>query len=272
MQDDDRRRLETLIEERSRELAMARDDLAAFSFSVSHDLRAPIRHIQSFAELLADRLQEVLDSQSRHYLEVISNAAAAMNRSADHLVALFKIDRSAMHYVRVDLNDLVNRVVNSFQPETTGRSVEWDIGDLPDVNGDLAMLQIVFTNLVSNALKFTRLRDAARIRIAVEESGSDDNGLIVLAIKDNGIGFDMLYQDQLFGIFQKFITKKNLKAQGLVWPMLSVSCKFTAAMSGQKADAIKAPIFLFHCRNTKMVSLTGSLMPSDGAREEVLHI
>lgn len=215
MQDDDRKRLETMIEERSRELAMAQDDLAALLSSVSHDLRAPIRHIQSFADLLAERLQAVPDSQSQHYLEVISNAATDMNRSLDYLVALFKINRSAMHVIRMDLNNLVNRVVNAFQPETTGRSIEWDIGDLPDVSGDMMLLQIVFTNLVSNALKFTRLRDVARIRIAVAESGSDDSGLIVLTIKDNGIGFDMQYQDKLFGIFQKMHNQKDFEGAGI---------------------------------------------------------
>jgi light-regulated signal transduction histidine kinase (bacteriophytochrome) len=177
-------------------------------------LRAQLRHINNFTEILIEHLQGTMDNQSRHYLDVISHAASEMNILIDQLLYLFRIGISAASIERVDLNVLVNRVVNSFGQETVDRQIEWDIDNLPDVSGDLEMLQTVFSCLVSNALKFTRLQPVAKIKIAVEP-GLADNSNVVLSIEDNGLGFDMQHKDKIFDMFQRMHNQKDFEGTGI---------------------------------------------------------
>lgn len=192
----------------------AKSDLAIFSNAISHDLRTPLRHIQSFTELLTEHLLECMDDQSRHYLEVIAKSASDMDILIDSLTSLFKISDSIVKIEKVDLNALVSDVVNSFQSESAGRKIEWDIGNLPELFSDSSMLQIVYTNLISNALKFTRLREIATIKIAAESDPTKAN-CVVLMIKDNGVGFDKQNQDKLFDVLQKMHNNKNFEGIGI---------------------------------------------------------
>lgn len=189
-----------------------RNELEVFSYAVSHDLRTPLRHIQSFTELLTEHLQESLDDQGRHYLHVIANAALEMDDLINNLIPLFKINDSIVNIEKVNLNILLAEVVDSFQSETSGRKIEWDIGKLPELYSDSNLLRTVMTNLISNALKFTRFQDTAHIRIAAETANPD---FILLMIKDNGVGFEMKNKDKLFGVLQKMHNNKEFEGVGI---------------------------------------------------------
>lgn len=191
----------------------AQSDLEIFLSAVSHDLRTPLRHIQSFTELLTDHLQENMDDQSRYYLDVIARAAEDMDFMINSLISLFKINDAIVKIEKVDLSVLVTDVVNSFQSETAGRKIEWDIGKLPDLYTDLNMFRTIMTNLIANALKFTRLQKIAKIKITVEPSLASAN-CIVLTIKDNGVGFDPQNNDKLFDVLQKMHNNKDFEGIG----------------------------------------------------------
>lgn len=202
-----RRRAEKKINEMNEELKRhvhqveaANNELEAFSYSVSHDLRAPLRHVTGFVELLNKRDQGTLDEKSRHYLEVISESAQKMGTLIDDILAFSRMGRTEMMKSRIDFNLLVKEVINELKEEAKGRDVVWEVATLPVVVGDAAMLRLVVTNLISNALKYTRLRPQARIEIGAI---SDDPTETLFFIKDNGVGFDMKYVGKLFGLFQR---------------------------------------------------------------------
>ena len=195
-------------------LEISNKELESFSYSVSHDLRAPLRHVAGFVELLNNNLQETLDAQSRHYLEVISKATNDMGQLIDDLLSFSRIGKTVIESRKVDLNLLIKQVIETFEPELDRRSIEWDIGKLPDVNGDTEMLRLVLSNLVSNALKFTSLKTSARIEIGSKPDPENTNQ-VVFYIKDNGAGFDMQYREKLFGVFQRLHSQKVFQGTGI---------------------------------------------------------
>jgi signal transduction histidine kinase/HAMP domain-containing protein len=202
-----RRRAEKKISELNEELKRhiqqaeaANKELEAFSYSVSHDLRAPLRHVTGFVELLNKQDQGALDAKSRHYLQVISEAAQKMGNLIDDILVFSRMGRAEMMKARVASSQLVKEVIDGLKEETEGRDIVWEIAPLPVVVGDAAMLRQVWVNLISNALKYTHLRPQARIEIGAV---SDEPMETVFYIKDNGAGFDMKYVDKLFGLFQR---------------------------------------------------------------------
>ena len=204
--------LEELVQGRTAELEVANKELDAFAYSVSHDLRAPLRHIDGFVELLQKKTGHVFDEQGRHYMTAIAGAAQKMSLLIDDLLSFSRMGRQAMSYKKVDLGSLVREVIAELEPDTAGREVEWHIGELPPVSGDAVMLQIVLANLVSNALKFTRPRPQARIEIGAL-SGQDRD--TVIFVRDNGVGFDMAYADKLFGVFQRLHHADEFEGTGI---------------------------------------------------------
>ncbi len=204
--------LERRVAERTSQLDTLNKELEAFSYSVSHDLRAPLRHIMGFVELLSGKAPEFLDAKSRHYLQVISDSARQMGHLIDDLLSFSRMGRSEMMKTQISLDALVKEVINGFQEETKGRDIVWKVGPLPEVNGDSAMLRLVFVNLISNALKYTRPRQQAIIEIGCSPGGQDEN---VFYIKDNGVGFDMQYADKLFGLFQRLHRSEEFEGTGL---------------------------------------------------------
>src|SRR5262249_12977358 len=146
--------LERRIAERTTQLEAANKELEAFSYSVSHDLRAPLRHIDGFARLLAQREAARLDETSARYLEVIGGAARKMGRLIDDLLAFSRMSRTEMKLLPVDLNYVVTDVRHDLAPMTEGRDIDWRIGPLPVISGDPAMISVVFSNLLSNAVKY----------------------------------------------------------------------------------------------------------------------
>ncbi len=214
-----RRRAESRINELNAELNLhveeiesANKELEAFSYSVSHDLRAPLRHIAGFVELLNKRDLSSLDEKSRHYLQVISSSAQQMGVLIDDLLSFSRMARAELMKTTVPFGPLVEEIVLSLAEENKGREIVWDIHPLPDVVGDAAMLRLVLVNLISNALKFTRTRHRARIEIGMAPGDPEE---ILFFIRDNGVGFDMKYADKLFGLFHRLHSSEEFEGTGV---------------------------------------------------------
>ncbi|MEP7187653.1 MAG: ATP-binding protein, partial [Roseiflexaceae bacterium] len=204
--------LEQRIGERTTQLAAANKELEAFSYSVSHDLRAPLRHIDGFARLLAQREGERLDDTSARYLRVIGEAARKMGRLIDDLLAFSRMSRTEMQTRPVDLGQLVADVQHDLMPAIEDRVIDWRIGRLPVVCGDPAMLNIVFSNLLSNAVKYTAPRANGQITIYATAGIGDE---IIIEVGDNGVGFDMAYAHKLFGVFQRLHRDEEFEGTGI---------------------------------------------------------
>lgn len=204
--------LEQRVLERTAQLAEVNNELEAFAYSVSHDLRAPLRHIDGFIELLQKRIQTTLDEKSLHYMNMIADSSKQMGTLIDDLLSFSRMNRTEMFKSQVDLNELVQDVIQEFLPETEGRIIEWQVGSLPHVTCDRAMLRAALVNLVSNALKFTNMRETARIEIGCEK---EDGTEAILYVRDNGVGFDMQYVDKLFGVFQRLHRADEFEGTGI---------------------------------------------------------
>ena len=215
----DRRRAEEAIESQraalaqsNNELTAANKELEAFSYSVSHDLRAPLRHIDGFARLLGDTYADNMPQQIRHYLERILAAADQMGRLVDSLLNLARIGRKELiRQEAVNLGDLVRGTISEFSAETENRGIEWCIHALPAVSCDPTLLSLVFSNLLSNALKFTRAVEHPVIQVGTHMNG----GRMTLFVRDNGVGFDSRYADKLFGVFQRLHREEDFEGTGI---------------------------------------------------------
>lgn len=209
-------RLDELLRERERQAAdleAINRELEAFSFSVSHDLRAPARHISGFAEMLRSHCGDELDATARRYLAVIATSATHMGRLIDDLLAFSRTARQEMHLGQVDLGRVVKEAREQLAPEANGRSIAWEIDSLPAVPGDPSMLRQVFINLLSNALKYTRPQSDVRIQIRNEAAGGEDE--VCVRVSDNGVGFDMTSGGKLFGVFQRLHRADEFEGTGI---------------------------------------------------------
>ncbi|MEW6665064.1 MAG: ATP-binding protein [Thermodesulfobacteriota bacterium] len=204
--------LEKRVAVRTAELAASNRELEAFAYSVSHDLRAPLRHIDGFLELLRKKAGTALDEQGRHYMEAISDAARKMGLLIDDLLSFSRTGRQAISLKQVDLGSLVRDVIREFEPDAAGRHIEWRISDMPAVNGDAAMLRMVLMNLIANALKFTRPRQEPRIEIGTLPGQDFET---VIYVRDNGVGFNPQYADRLFGVFQRLHRSEEFEGTGI---------------------------------------------------------
>ena len=198
--------------ERSNQLAAVNKELEAFSYSVSHDLRAPLRHISGFTELLQKSPGPEFDDNRRRYLRLVSESAVKMGELIDSLLVFSRMGRAEMLHTRVDLNSIVRQAQRDVMQGEPGRSVEWVVDRLPTVPGDPSMLQLVFTNLLSNALKYSRTRENAIIEVG---STDGSGGESVVYVKDNGVGFDMTYANRLFGVFQRLHRAEEFEGTGI---------------------------------------------------------
>jgi PAS domain S-box-containing protein len=188
------------LEKRSTELEATNKELEAFAYSVSHDLRAPLRHMVGYAELLRKKASSVLDDKSQRYMTVILESASRMGHLIDDLLAFSRIGRVETQKTPVNLDQLVKEVLSELRQETDGRDIAWKIGTLPVCHGDRQMLRLVFINLLSNAVKFTRARPRAEIEIGCTHEEKNE---VMVFVRDNGAGFDMKYVNKLFGVFQR---------------------------------------------------------------------
>ncbi|MFH0730331.1 MAG: GAF domain-containing protein [Pseudomonadota bacterium] len=204
--------LEQRVLDRTAQLQVANKELDAFAYSVSHDLRAPMRHIDGFLELLENRMAGTLDDRGRHYMTTISDSARRMGRLIDDLLTFSRMGRNEMAKTPVDLAGLVQEVIRELEPETQGRAITWRIAELPAVTGDSAMLRMVLSNLISNAIKYTRPRPQAEIEIGSLPGPASE---AVIFVRDNGVGFDMAYVDKLFGVFQRLHRADEFEGTGI---------------------------------------------------------
>jgi PAS domain S-box-containing protein len=186
-------------------------ELESFTYSVSHDLRAPIRQIQGFSKMLAEHLGERADSETAHLLRRIDERSQQMGRLVDDLLHLAQIGQQQVKARRTALDSLVHEVVTNMRGESADRDIEWRIGDLPAVECDPGLMRIVFTNLLSNAVKYTRPREKAVIEIGQTIGDAQ----WVIYVRDNGVGFDMKYSDKLFGVFQRLHRVDEFEGAGV---------------------------------------------------------
>jgi signal transduction histidine kinase len=204
--------LEQRVNERTAQLEAVNHELEAFSYSVSHDLRAPLRHIDGFAKMLQETSAARLDATGLRYLGVISGAAKRMGTLIDDLLVFSRMGRSEMRRTTFKMDALVAEVLGEMSQDLQGRAIEWDISPLPAVNGDRNLLKQVWVNLISNAVKYSRHRSPARIKIRCREDGSPD---LEFSIQDNGAGFDMQYVGKLFGVFQRLHQTEEFEGTGI---------------------------------------------------------
>lgn len=202
--------LEVRVEQRTTELAAANKELEAFGYTVSHDLRAPLRHLVGFVELLGDHAAS-LDGEGREFLKIIAESAGRMASLIDDLLILSRLGRTAMTLTKVDLGGLAEEAIAELAPAISGRSIHWQVGPLPRVCGDQALLRNVLVNLVSNAVKYSRRRQHAHIEIGSEQQDNE----VVCYVRDNGAGFDMQFVDKLFGVFQRLHVAEEFEGTGI---------------------------------------------------------
>jgi len=203
--------LEQRVIDRTAELADANKELEAFSFSVSHDLRAPLRHVEGFIEILQNTKGPTLDAEARQYLQTISDSARQMGHLIDDLLAFSRTARAELRKTRIQMNELVQAAVRDLRHEYENRTIKWTLGELPDIQADPALIRQVISNLLSNALKYTRTRSEAHIEIGSKRSNTED----VIYVRDNGVGFDMRYYHKLFGVFQRLHRAAEFEGTGV---------------------------------------------------------
>jgi signal transduction histidine kinase len=210
--EDEIRNLNQELVKRAAELEATNKDLESFSYSVSHDLRAPLRHLVGFSELLQKHTASLLDDKNRRYLQTILDAAKKMGNLIDDLLAFSRVGRAETKGTLISLEQLVSEAVAELGPETKGREIAWKIGALPVCYGDRSLLKLVVVNLVSNAIKFTRMRTRAEIEIGCVGRNRDE---VEIFVRDNGAGFDMQYVNKLFGVFQRLHLPEEFEGTGI---------------------------------------------------------
>ncbi len=200
------------LERRAAQLAEANAELESFSYSVSHDLRAPLRHIHGYVEMLQRAASGQLSEKAQRYLTTIAEASTEMAQLIDDLLAFSRMTRAEMNAARVDLATLAGDAIRTLESANPGRDIDWRVEPLPPVVGDPAMLKQVFANLLDNAVKYTRQRDRARIEIGC---AGEEDGRAVFFVRDNGAGFDMQYAHKLFGVFQRLHRADEYEGTGI---------------------------------------------------------
>jgi len=209
------RRLNESLEERVRgrtaELEQALGELEAFSYSVSHDLRAPLRAMSAFASLLGRKPAVAADPQAMGYAERITRAAAHMGKVVDELLRYSRLSRQPVAMEAFALEAEVDAMVKDLAEQNVARRIRWKVGPLPTVRGDPTLLRLVLQNLLDNAVKYTRTREEATIEVSARESEAE----VEVRVRDNGVGFDMAYAGRLFGVFQRLHRAEEFEGTGI---------------------------------------------------------
>ncbi len=207
----EKKRLEENVRDRTEELKIANRELEAFSYSVSHDLRAPLRAVSAFTQALLSEHVSTLNEEGRRLLQNVNAGAAHMDRLITDLLRLSQLNRQALHRQPVRFADIAQRVIDDMAGERAGRDIEFVVADFPTWQVDPGLMQQVFVNLLSNAIKFTRDRAHARIEIGCRMDGHT----LVCFVKDNGVGFNMKYMNKLFGVFQRLHSADQFEGTGV---------------------------------------------------------
>jgi signal transduction histidine kinase len=191
--------LERRVQDRTAELLAANQELEAFTYSVAHDLQAPLRNIQSYSELLGDDVSHDLSTQGQQYLKRIASRAGFMRQLVEDLLELSRLGKQTLNRETADLGALLHEIVSGLKADTEARRIEWRLDKLPFASCDANLVRQVFANLLSNAVKYTQPRESAVITVACIPNPAE----ICVCVKDNGVGFDMQHANKLFGAFQR---------------------------------------------------------------------
>jgi PAS domain S-box-containing protein len=203
--------LEKRVRRRTEQLEAVNSELEAFSYSVSHDLRAPVRALVGFSKILLEEHAARLNEEMNHSLQRIHENAEQMGRLVDDLLAFSRLGRRAVSKQHLHPGDMVQRIIDNLSTANADRQLRFHVGELPECQADAALLQQVFTNVLDNAVKYTRKRDAAEIEVG----GEKRDGECVYFVRDNGAGFDMRYADKLFGVFQRLHRAEEFEGTGV---------------------------------------------------------
>ena len=209
----ERVRLVEQVTARTRELESANRELEAFSYTISHDLRAPLRAINGFTSILLEEYAAILPEDARGYLQRVKDNGDHMGNLVDDLLAFSRLGRQTLRTQTVKTRDAVDRALAQLAPAMEGRKIEIVIDELPDCKVDPLLLEQVFINLLSNAIKYSGKRENARVEVGAQP-GRDDEGPIFF-VRDNGAGFDMAYADKLFGVFQRLHRSQDYEGTGV---------------------------------------------------------
>jgi len=202
--------LERALAERTSQLQAVTRELEGFSYSISHDLRSPLRHILGYLQIFAEDHGPAMDPRARECMEKVHQGAQKLSEMIEELLRLSRLGRQQMSVQPILLDTLVHEVVHGLENDASGRQIEWHIDALPTVQGDPPMIRQLFTNLVANAIKFTRPRSQAVISIGTEQA----DGAPAFFVRDNGVGFDQKYADKLFTIFQRLHPREDFEGRG----------------------------------------------------------
>jgi signal transduction histidine kinase len=196
-----------------KKLVAANQELGAFTYSAAHDLRAPLRHLHGFANFLQQSWHAKLDEDGRRLLDKILKSSQQMGQLLDDLLSFSRLGQLEFRRTRVNLRDVVDRVIQELQPETQDRGVKWEIEDLPEIEGDPSLVHQVVLNLIANAVKYTRKRESACIAIGAQQNS--EVGLVTVFVRDNGAGFEMQYANKLFNVFQRLHRAEEFEGTGI---------------------------------------------------------
>ena len=239
--------LERRVVERTSQLQAANQELEAFTYSVSHDLRAPLRHIAGFSKMLMEEYGTTLQQGGQHYLQRIQEGTSRMGMLVDDLLNLARIGRHELRLQVTGLDSIVKDVIADLTPDTEGRAVQWRVSSLPYIEGDPALLKVVFQNLLSNALKYSRPRAPAVIEVGRDEI----EGQAVVFVRDNGVGFNMKYADKLFGVFQRLHRSEDFEGTGVGLATVQRIVQKHGGRIWAEAELDKGATFYFSLSRTK---------------------
>jgi signal transduction histidine kinase len=206
-----RKRLEQKVRQRTCELEASNKELEGLCHSMSHNLRAPLRHIDGYVELLLSSCRAGLSDKDLHYLETVASSARQMGVLLDDLLQFLHTGQAKMQQMSIDMNQALQEALAPIQETSDGRAIEWVIGELPSIRGDYSQIRQVWTNLLGNAVKYTQSKETARIEV----SGYDGDHETIFVVSDNGVGYDMQYADKLFGVFQRLHSQEEFEGTGI---------------------------------------------------------
>jgi signal transduction histidine kinase len=252
------------LERRTAELSETNIELESFAYSVAHDLRAPLRHIAGYSNVVLQDYGPKLDGEGRRYLEKIGDGAQKMGRLVDELLNLSRIGRQELSLHDTSLDKLVRHVVEDLAPECSGREIEWRIGGLSSAECDPVLMKQVFVNLLSNAVKYTRKRE----RAVIEVGETMQNGVPVIFARDNGVGFEMQYAGKLFGVFQRLHKAPDFEGTGVGLAIVQRIIRKHGGRIWAEAEINKGATFFFTLGSPE--NNTGT-KPELAIRNEVMH-
>jgi PAS domain S-box-containing protein len=253
--------LELRVQERTAELLAANKGLEAFGYSVSHDLRAPLRHIDSYINMLQKDVGPRLDEKNQRQVRIIAEAARRMGNLIEDLLVLSRLGRATMEERAVDLGRLVDEVRQELAPAIAGRSIEWHVGPLPRVQADPNLLRSAVSNLLANAIKYTRQRNPARIEVG----GQEEDGEVICFVRDNGAGFDMRFVAKLFGVFQRLHAANEFEGTGIGLASVRRVIQRHGGRTWAEGEVGKGATFYFSLPRSRVLAETELEHRSNGA-------